>query len=149
VSGASGLTDPLSNVSNRDGGVRVSFSKAGRVRQVRYRRLSSSNGTLTIRAWDDATTSKITEIADIRSTAAVFTVTFPIDVLVTASGTWTFTVGAASGVPATGINAVATNTADMTFVAIRESTTNNLYPSNTVTGSTTYYVEPIFEPQLP
>jgi hypothetical protein len=149
VVGKFGLNDPVANPTNKDAGVKVSFDVAGRVTGVRYKRLSSSAGTLTIRAWNDTTTTKVGEIADTRSTSGQYTVTFPTPVLVTTSGTWTFTYGASGGVPASGIDPDVTNTADMNYVAMRSSVTFGNYPTiNEPTGNT-YYVEPIFEPEIP
>jgi len=151
VSGSSGLTDPVTNVTNREGGVRVSFNAPGRVRQVRFRRRSDSAGTLMIRAWNDSTQAKLTEVADVRSTTGLYTVTFPIDVLVVAGTNYTFSVGgtgAGSLVPITGIDPTVTNTAGMTFSVMRDASAGAGNWPNQNSAGNTYYVEPIYEPQV-
>ena len=90
---------PNTTTSNKDGGVRVSFDVAGQITGCRYQRYTSGATTLAIRAWNDTSQTKIGEVFDTQSTSGWFTVSFPTPVPVAATGTYTFTVGAATGIP--------------------------------------------------
>jgi hypothetical protein len=139
---------PGSSVSAAQRGVRVRFARGGRVKGVRYQRLAASGGTLTFRAWKDATTTLATQVDDTQSTTGVFTVNFSAPVAVAADETWTFTYGASGASTPTpyfaGVKAVS-NTADCTFLEYRFTNTNPNYPASVDPGNS-FFVEPIYEP---
>ena len=137
---------PVSTASDEIG-TRWRFLRAGRITGARYQRHSTGDTTINVRVWNDGAT-KLVEKADIQAAVAgTFTVTFTTPLTVAANDVRTLSLGGASGgqTPYGSTPQVVTNTADVSFLELRDNTTVGTYPNN-VTTSTIGYVEPIFEP---
>ena len=134
---------PTTNSTADEAGMSYTFASAGRVTKVRYQRQSISDATLTLRAWNDATQAVTTLGSDTQSTTGAFEITLATPLDIAAGESWTFTTKGNNS-PSRSGTATVTNTADVTFSTAR-SGGGVTYPA-TVQASTTYYLEPTFEP---
>ena len=141
--------DPNGDTGDWEWGVRVQFDVDGRITKLRYKRTASSTATLELSIWNAAGTRVAGPFSVTNAGAGAFEYALSSPLVVAAGSVYTCSIGSGGSVPYYSSGSqVVTDSADCTFVGYFYYFTHGGFPGTAAPSSWSFYVEPIFEPEV-